>query len=77
MVSDYTSPRLNHRAADGMRRDRGASRVPNLARTPSAGPDRMKNGSVLFLDAGQGLFAVTATHVVTECFADTKSPMFL
>jgi hypothetical protein len=37
----------------------------------------MKNGSVFFLDAGKGPFAVTAAHVVTECFEDSKSSMFV
>src|SRR5215471_15001209 len=39
--------------------------------------DHMKNGSVFFLDAGQGSFAVTAAHVVTECLEDSKSSMFV
>jgi hypothetical protein len=37
----------------------------------------VKNGSVFFLDAGQGVFAVTAAHVVLECLEDSKSPDFL
>jgi hypothetical protein len=37
----------------------------------------VKNGSLFFLDAGKGAFAVTASHVVTECLNDTKSPMFV
>jgi hypothetical protein len=43
----------------------------------SDGRDEIKNGSVFFLDTGRGLFAVTAAHVITECFKDTKSPMFI
>jgi hypothetical protein len=39
--------------------------------------ERIKNGSVLFLDAGMGVFAVTAAHVVEECFADSKLPTFV
>ena len=37
----------------------------------------VKNGSVFFLDAGQGAFAVTAAHVVLECLDDSRSPEFL
>ena len=37
----------------------------------------MKNGSIFFVDAGQGVFGVTAAHVVVECLRDTKSPMFV
>jgi hypothetical protein len=43
----------------------------------SDGRENMKGGSVFFLDAGEGQFAVTAAHVVTECFEDTKSAMFI
>jgi hypothetical protein len=43
----------------------------------SNGGERIKNGSVFFLDAGEGLFAVTAAHVIKECMDDTKSPMFV
>jgi hypothetical protein len=39
--------------------------------------ERIKNGSVFFLDAGRGVFAVTAYHVVEECFADSKLPTFV
>jgi hypothetical protein len=42
-----------------------------------SGKELMKNGSVFFLDAGAGPFAVTAAHVVKECLSDTKSPMFV
>jgi hypothetical protein len=38
---------------------------------------KFKNGTTFFLDAGLGVFAVTACHVVEECFKDTKSPTFL
>jgi hypothetical protein len=39
--------------------------------------ETIKNGSVFFLDAGEGVFAVTASHVVEECFADSRSPSFV
>lgn len=42
----------------------------------SAGNDRMKNGSIFFMDAGEGIFAVTAAHVIEECLRDSKSPSF-
>jgi hypothetical protein len=43
----------------------------------SHGNEMVKNGSLFFLDAGQGAFAVTAAHVVTECLRDSKSPTFV
>ncbi len=43
----------------------------------SCGNEMIKNGSLFFIDAGGGTFAVTAAHVVAECFEDTKSPMFV
>ena len=43
----------------------------------SSGNERVKGGSLFFLDAGEGVFAVTAAHVVVECFNDSKSPMFV
>jgi hypothetical protein len=36
-----------------------------------------KGGSAFFLDTGESLFAVTAAHVVEECFADTRSRRFV
>ena len=43
----------------------------------SEGKELVKSGSVFFLDTGEATFAVTAAHVVIECFRDTKSPMFV
>ncbi|MGD1035609.1 MAG: serine protease [Roseiarcus sp.] len=37
----------------------------------------LKNGTTFFLDAGQGVFGVTAAHVVTECFHDCQSDAFV
>ena len=48
-----------------------------ILRDSSSGNEMMKNGSLFFLDAGEGAFAVTAAHVVTECLNDSKSPMFV
>jgi len=39
--------------------------------------ERTKNGSVFFLDTGVAVFAVTACHVVEQCFADSKLPTFV
>jgi hypothetical protein len=39
--------------------------------------ERMKNGSVFFLNTGVATFAVTACHVVEECFADSKRRTFV
>jgi hypothetical protein len=41
------------------------------------GNEMVKNGSVFFLDAGNGPFAITATHVIEECLDDTRSPRFV
>lgn len=41
------------------------------------GREMLKNGSLFFLDAGQGAFAVTAAHVVTECLKDSALPGFV
>jgi len=41
------------------------------------GNELIKNGSLFFLDAGEGIFAVTAAHVVFECLEDMKSPEFV
>lgn len=38
--------------------------------------DRFKNGSTFFLDAGQGVFGVTAGHVIEQCFRDCRSDAF-
>jgi hypothetical protein len=38
------------------------------------GLERMKGGTVFFLDTGKAVFGVTAAHVVTEFFADSKKP---
>jgi hypothetical protein len=48
-----------------------------ILRDSSTGKEQMKNGSVFFLDAGRGPFAVTAAHVVNECLKDSRSPMFV
>src|SRR5262249_39148518 len=39
--------------------------------------EKLKNGSVFFLNAGQGVFAVTASHVVEQCLADSALPTFV
>lgn len=39
--------------------------------------ETIKNGSVFFLDAGEGVFAVTASHVLEECLADSRSRSFV
>jgi hypothetical protein len=41
------------------------------------GTEMVKNGSLFFMDAGEGVFAVTASHVVEECLNDARSPMFV
>ncbi len=41
------------------------------------GNEKVKNGSLFFLDAGEGAFGVTAAHVVTECLRDSQSPEFV
>ena len=38
--------------------------------------DKLQNGSLFFLDAGQGVFGVTAAHVVTACLQDAEDPAF-
>jgi hypothetical protein len=38
------------------------------------GLERMKGGTVFFLDTGEAVFAVTAAHVVDEFFRDAKIP---
>jgi hypothetical protein len=43
----------------------------------SNGNEMIKNGSLFFMDAGKGVFAVTASHVVDECLNDIRSPMFV
>ena len=43
----------------------------------SNGTDTVKNGSLFFMDAGEGVFAVTASHVVEECLHDTRLPTFV
>lgn len=43
----------------------------------SSGKEMVRNGSLFFLDAGEGAFAVTAAHVVTECLKDSKSKSFV
>ncbi len=37
----------------------------------------LKSGSAFFLDTGTAVFAVTACHVVEQCFADSKLPTFV
>src|SRR5580658_7868181 len=39
--------------------------------------ESIKSGSVFFLDTGTAIFAVTACHVVEQCFADSKLPTFV
>jgi hypothetical protein len=39
--------------------------------------ERIKGGSAFFLDTGSETFAVTACHVVEQCFADSKLPTFV
>ena len=41
------------------------------------GQERIKGGTAFFLDTGETTFGVTAAHVVTEYFEDTKSPSFV
>jgi hypothetical protein len=62
------------------------ARLPNAARTLCLGAvaqelplhtEMVKNGSLFFMDAGEGVFAVTASHVVEECLNDTRLPMFV
>jgi hypothetical protein len=43
----------------------------------SNGVERIKGGTAFFLDTGEAIFGVTAAHVVTEYFEDTKSPSFV
>lgn len=38
--------------------------------------DGLQNGSLFFLDAGFGVFGVTAAHVVRSCFEDENSAAF-
>jgi hypothetical protein len=40
------------------------------------GLEQVKSGTAFFLDTGEATFGVTAAHVVTEYFRDTKSPTF-
>jgi hypothetical protein len=42
----------------------------------SAG-DKIKGGSAFFLDTTAATFAVTACHVIEECFEDSKLPTFV
>lgn len=39
-------------------------------------PDRLQNGSIFFLDAGAGVFGVTAAHVVRSCQQDERDAAF-
>jgi len=48
-----------------------------IFRNSRTGQELVKNGSLFLVDAGEGAFAVTAAHVVSECLNDTKSPMFV
>jgi len=48
-----------------------------ILRNSRTGQELVKNGSLFLVDAGEGAFAVTAAHVVSECLNDTKSPMFV
>ena len=40
------------------------------------GVETMKNGSIFFLDAGHGVFGVTAAHVVGSYMQDSANPLF-
>jgi hypothetical protein len=43
----------------------------------STGHDaKVRNGSLFFLDAGKGVFAVTAAHVVKKCLKHSEYPVF-
>jgi hypothetical protein len=41
------------------------------------GGEIIKGGTAFLLDTGKRIFAVTACHVVEECFADTRSRQFI
>lgn len=41
------------------------------------GADRFKSGTVFFMDAGSGAFAVTSGHVVEQCLTDSNTPLFV
>ena len=43
----------------------------------SNGDEMMKGGSAFFIDTGECVFAITASHVVEECLEDTKSRTFI
>lgn len=43
----------------------------------SNGDEMLKGGSAFFIDTGERVFAVTASHVVEECLQDTKSRAFI
>ncbi len=43
----------------------------------SSGNETVKGGSLFFLDTGEGVFAVTAAHVVATCREDSRSPKFV
>ena len=45
--------------------------------TDEAGNVKSHGGSMFFLDAGVGAFAVTAAHVVVACLVDSQRPGFL
>jgi hypothetical protein len=41
------------------------------------GIDIFKSGTVFFMDAGSGTFAVTAGHVAQQCLADSATPLYV
>jgi hypothetical protein len=43
----------------------------------SDGKEMTKSGSAFFLDAGEGVFGVTAAHVIQECLQDSRSSTFV
>jgi hypothetical protein len=39
--------------------------------------DDMKSGSIFFVNAGEGVFGITAAHVVEECLSDSRLATFV
>ncbi len=85
-IGAQTNPVLDEEAKKILRRGLGRAELEFAASVTapffwvlrgSDGIVSYKNGSVFFLDAGSGVFAVTANHVVQECMNDTKSSMFV
>jgi hypothetical protein len=48
-----------------------------VLRNSETGLEQTSNGTIFFVDTGQAVFGVTAAHVVTACFEDTKKPTFV